>query len=497
MTRFFRSRPAPQRLLTMALAWLLLVAAPLSAQTAQTPARSPQPSAPPAQTPLAQAAPTIDAKQTAFTAGSVTELDVNGLKVIVKRRAGSQTVAAGLYLRGGARNLTPENAGIESLMLAAATEASAKYPRERLRTELARLGTSVSFDTEFDYSALTFAATRDNFDRSWDIFTDVALHPSFTAEDVQLMRERIISSLREDQTTPDSYLQVLQERVAFANHPYANRPQGTVESVSRLTVDGVRRYHREAMQTSRLLLVIVGDLDAAALRAPIERTFGRLPRGSYVARPLPPLTFNEPTIEIVPRQLPTNYVQGVFTAPALNSDDIYAMRIATVLLRDRVFTEVRVRRNLSYAPNAFLNTQGANLGGIYVTSVDANQAVRVMLDEIARLQSEAVEPKEISAVVALFLTTYYLGQETNAAQVGELATQELIGGGWRKSFETLERLRAVTPADVRRVARTYMRNLRFVAIGDPTQIDKTVFTTPNRAPGGTADALKALGVGGS
>ena len=68
-----------------------------------------------------------------------------------------------------------------------------------------------------------------------------------------------------------------------------------------------------------------------------------------------------------------------------SADDIHAMQIASSILRDRVFEEVRVKRNLSYAPSAFLNSQGANVGGIYVTAVDANKAVRVMLDEIKRL----------------------------------------------------------------------------------------------------------------
>jgi len=75
------------------------------------------------------------------------------------------------------------------------------------------------------------------------------------------------------------------------------------------------------------------------------------------------------------------------------------------------------------------------------------------------------------------LTNYYLGEETNAAQAGELATYEIIGGGWRNAFNFIERLRAVTPADVQRVARTYMRNIRFVVLGDPKSIDKTVFTS--------------------
>ena len=50
-------------------------------------------------------------------AALVTELDVNGLKVLIKRRAGSQTVATGLFLKGGSRNITATNAGVESLML--------------------------------------------------------------------------------------------------------------------------------------------------------------------------------------------------------------------------------------------------------------------------------------------------------------------------------------------------------------------------------------------
>ena len=87
-----------------------------------------------------------------------------------------------------------------------------------------------------------------------------------------------------------------------------------------------------------------------------------------------------------------------------------------------------------------------------------------------------INPDEIKATAQQFLTRYYMGQETNAAQAGELAQYELIGGGWRNSAGVIDRLRAVTPAEVRRVANTYMRNLQFVVIGDPRSIDKGIFT---------------------
>lgn len=439
--------------------------------TAAAPARAQTSGAAPAPAPAAS-------KEAADTLRLVTEFEAGGLKVLVKRREGSQSVVAGLFLRGGSRNVTAENAGVEALMLDVATEASQKFPLAQMRRELVRTGTSLSYGINHDYSVLSLASTRRHFDRSWEIFTDAALNPSFRPEDFERVRSRILVGLSDNEDTPDSFLQELQSRVAYAGHPYLNHPRGTVASVTGLKLEDVKTYHQRLMQTSRMLLVVVGDVDPQEIRRKAEASFGRLPKGDYRAEPLPQLSFSAPTVAVTARQLPTNYVQGVFAAPPLTSSDIYPMRVASSILQGRVYSEVRVRRNLSYAPDAFLWSQAANAGGIYVTSVDANTAVRVMLEEIRRLQTQEINPDEIKATAQQFLTRYYMGQETNAAQAGELAQYELIGGGWRNSAVFLDRLRAVTPAEVKRVANTYMRNLQFVVIGDPRQIDKGIFAPP-------------------
>lgn len=426
--------------------------------------------------PAPRAAPSAAALQASDTIRLVTEFDVNGLKVLVKRRESSQTVTAALFFRGGSRNITAETAGVETLMLDMATEASTSFPRERYRRELARTGTVINAGVNRDYSGLTLGSTRQHFDRAWEIFTDAALHPSFAADDFDRVKKQELISLSDDEDTPDSYLQLLQSRVLYAGHPYLVSPHGTTQSVSKLTIDDVKKYHQQMMQTSRLLLVIVGDIDAKVLQPKVASTFGKLPRGDYKPPPLPALTFNESTVTITSRDLPTNYVQGAFAAPPLTSPDIYPMRVAISILRERSFNEVRVRRSLSYAPDAFVSTQGANVGGIYYTAVDANQTAQVMLNEIARLQTTPTSQDEIKAVAQQFLTTYYMGQETNNAQTGELAEYELIGGGWRNAASVLDKLRDVTPDDVRRVANTYMKNLQFVVLGNPQSIDKRVFT---------------------
>ena len=412
----------------------------------------------------------------ADTAKLVTEFDVNGLKVLVKRREGSQTAVVGLFIRGGATNISEKNAGIEALMLDLASEATANFPRERMRSESSRMGTGISYGINYDYSALIMGTTRRNFDNSWQMFTDVALHPSFAPDDFERVKNRLVVARNDDQDTPDSYLQQLQSRSIYAGHPYVNNPEGTAESIKRLTLEDVKRYHQQIMQTSRLLLVVVGDVDPQQIRERVAASLGKLPRGNYQPSSPPALAFDSPTVDITTRELPTNYVMGTYVAPSMTTPDIYAMRVASSILQTRVFTEVRVQRNLSYAPDAFLGSQRANVGGIYVSAVDANQAVGVMLNEIARLQHEPLDPDEIKGTVQQYLTKHYIAQQTNAAQAGELAQYELIGGGWRNSADYIDRLRAVTPAEVQRVAQKYMRNLRFVVLGNPKSIDTRIFT---------------------
>lgn len=408
-------------------------------------------------------------------AALVTEFDVNGLKVLVKRRINSPTVAAGLFIRGGARNITDKNAGIENLMLEAATGGSKNYPRTVLRRELSKTGSDIGSSIGSDYSSLSLTSTRQSFDRMWDIFADVAINPEFSNESVGLAKERISTGLREQETDNDNYLQILQDRIVYANHPYANPVRGTLDTISRLTSKELADYHRKVMQTSQLLLVIVGDVDAKEMEKRLAASFGKLTRGDYREQPYPAFDFSKPTLDVTQRSLPTNYVQGVFNAPSLNSPDYSAMRITMTILQGLIYNEVRNKRQLSYAPNAELGGLAANTANIYVTAVEANTAVGVMLEQVNMLKNRTLSEDVMSSVSEHYLTTYYLNQETNAAQASELAKYELVGGGWRNSFEFLNRVREVRAEDVRAAANKYIKNIRFIVIGNPASVDKNVF----------------------
>lgn len=406
----------------------------------------------------------------------VTEFEVNGLKVLVKNRPSAQTVVGGLFIRGGARNINAKNAGIESLMLNSAIEAGKNFPRQTVRREISRAGSGISAASNNDYSAVSLVTTRPNFDRLWQVFADVTMNPAFANEDVERVRGQILTGLREREISPEGALQASLDRVVYSGHPYANEVSGTSETIKNMTADDLRAYHQKVMQTSQLLLVFVGDLNAEELKTKIANTFGKLPRGNYKEPAYPALDFSKPTVDVVSRaNLPTNYIEGVFDAPSLSNPDYYPMRVSIAILQALVYQQVRVARQLSYAPGAEIDNFAVNTANISVTANDANQAVAVMMQQIELLRTRTLLDEIISEVAGNFLITYYLGQETSAAQVGELAKYELIGGGWRNSSLFLDKIREVKAADVQRVSNKYMKNIRFVVVGNPAAVNRQVF----------------------
>jgi zinc protease len=266
--------------------------------------------------------------------------------------------------------------------------------------------------------------------------------------------------------------------VIYANHPYSNDPNGTIETISNFKLTDIRNYHKKVMQTSQLMLVVVGDVDPAVLQKLVANSIGKLPRGNYKEQPLPQISFDKPSLDITTKSVETNYVKGVFAAPSLTSPDYYAMRVAMTLLQSKVINEVRNKRQLSYAPNAEMGDDAANTANIYVTANDANQSVFLMLEAIKAMRENTVDEDEFTGLPGYFLTTYFIKQETNASQVAELARYELIGGGWRNSLVFLDKIREVKPEDVKMVANKYMKNIRFVVIGNPSAINKQIFV-PN------------------
>jgi len=403
------------------------------------------------------------------------EFLVNGLKVILKKNAANEIIATQLYVRGGALNLTPATAGIEPLLFDAAEKGTAKYSKEKINAELARMGTQIGSAVERDYSVLQMRCVKRHFNLSWDIFTEMFLHPALAPQEVELAREQLMTALRQRRDNPDAYLELLGETRFYKGHPYAVDPLGTAESVSQITIPQMRQYLQDNSITSKLLLVVVGNIDRTELQNKVAGAFGRLPAGNYQPQYPGMVKHAGAEVHTEARSLPTNYIAGYFTAPGLRDPDYYALRTAVAILQDRVFEEVRTRRNLSYAPAASIEDFLANYGKLYVTTVAPDTTIKIMLAEVKRLQNRLLDADGLRERINLSLTSYYLENETNLAQADFLARFELAGLGWRESEKFVKNRKKVTPEQLLEAAQQYLKNFQFVVIGDSTKIDRKLF----------------------
>ncbi len=410
-------------------------------------------------------------------AGGTTKFVVSGIPVIFKPVRANDVVAVRLYLRGGSANLTAATAGIESFMLEAAQEGTTKYGKDALNERLVETGTAISAEAGFDYSVLALRGVRQHWDEAWDLFSEVALRPTFPANEVELVRGKILDQLKRIPDQPDSYLPFLADSSFYAGHSYAVRPAGTPQSIASIQRNALADWHRRRLTKENLLIVVVGNVSRADLTSKIAAAFGRLPARGSSAVPAKALSGITPDLLVVKRDLPTNYITGYFAAPSLGERDYAALRIAIDVLSDRLFEEVRTKRNLSYAVFAGMGNRAVNQGSVYVTAVDPDTTLKVIFSEVKRLQREPLPRTTLAESVSGFVTQFWLGQQTSMGQAAQLGAFELVGGGWANLYRFVDSLRLVTPADVQRVASKYMQRARFAVIGDPAKVDRAFVTS--------------------
>lgn len=417
------------------------------------------------------AAPVVD--------GDVTEATINGVQVLVKRVPGAELVASHLYIRGGSRNWGKADAGIESLSLqVAASGGAGGLDKIAFNQKLAALGSTLGADTGKDWSSLQGKSLLRNFDASFALMADAFLRPALPATELELARTQAVIMLKREQEQPEGRLGILVNDTLYAGHPYANRPQGTVESVSALTGAQVQAHLAKLREGSRLLLVVVGDVDAAHVFELARAAFGGLPRGSHVDAAYPRPRFSQSHLVTEKRELPTNYLQGWFTIPAPGESGYAAARVAMSFLWDQMFKEVRTKRNLSYAPGAAaVANQGSAMGLIAVSAVDPTTTYKVMLDVLRNLQATPMTAAELAGAKSTYLTNLLARSETTDGQADLLAQWQLQAGDWRQSRSFMDQVRTVSAADVQAFARRDFVHLQTVMLGDPAKLDPALATS--------------------
>lgn len=410
--------------------------------------------------PLSQAQATTAEDIKSFT------LD-NGMKIMVLEDASIPNANMYLFWKVGSRNEVPGITGISHFFEHMMFNGSKKYgPKMFDRTMEAAGGANNAYTTE-DMTVYT------------DWFPANALETMFDLE-----ADRI-ANLDINQTMVDSERGVVQSErstglensnwnalegeikgVAFLAHPYSWSVIGHESDIAAWTLDDLVQYHKTYYAPNNAVVVIAGDVKLAQVKALADKYFAPIPAQTppKAIRTVEPEQKGERRTFVQKASVSTPNVMLAYHIPAATHADFYALdllssilsqgnssRLYQSLVDKQVALEAQTYMPMSVDPNLFY------VMGVATPEVKASTLEQALIEQIDAIATTGVTQQELDKVKNIKLMDFYRSMETINGKANTIGTYEMYFGSYDKLFNAPEAYNRVTPADIQRVAQTYLR----------------------------------------
>lgn len=390
----------------------------------------------------------------------------SGVPVLVKRRAGSPILYAGVFAVGGASAETKEIAGRTLLMARTALKGTARRTAVQIAEAAEVLGGSVGAAPGGDSVGWSISVPVQHAEAAIELLADVAQHPAFQAQALETERAIAladVATLRDDMYR---YPMRLAVQAAFAGHPYGVPLSGTEESLRGHTRDDLAQWHRAQFLDAESVIAIVGDGDPEALATIAARHFSSL-RFSP-ARPLATPTWPRAAIEVAEqRDKAQTALVLAWPAPARDDDarfDFAMLAGVASGLGGRLFEELRDKQSLCYTVHAFASERRAagTFAAYIATSPEQERLARDgLLAELQKMRDEPVTDEELRRAQTYAIGTHAIRQQSGGAVLAEMIEAWMFGS--LAELEEFEgKVRAVTATGIRDTARRYLDPARRV-----------------------------------
>lgn len=402
----------------------------------------------------------------------------NGITVLVRENHAAPVAVLEGYLPVGALHDPADKVGLSQFVAAMLMRGSAHYDFDTINESIESIGAGLSVVSDTHALAVTFNSLSEDFPRLVEILADMLRRPTFPVEHLERVRQQKLVSIQErDQDTQRTANLRFYETI-YPNHPYGRSISGYKETVSTITHKDLVEFHQEHYTPNGAVLVVVGDVQTAAVLDLLQRHLGDW-QGPIPQQSVPPAhtqrQVNRVTVPM-PGKVQADIVIGC-PAPPRNHPDYFAVRVANTILgvfgmMGRLGERVREEQGLAYY--CYSSHDAERYAGVWlaeagVNPTDVPQAVDSILAEFDRLGSEPVSEEELADSQAYMTGVLPLALETNAGVASRLLDMEWnnLGLDYLQRYKGL--IEGVSAADVQRVAHTYLRsdNYTLVVAGPP------------------------------
>lgn len=412
----------------------------------------------------------------------------NGLKLIIVEQHELPLADFVLIVGSGATADPAGKTGVANLTSSMLREGTTTRKSLDIADQTSFLGISLFPQASWESSNLSLHTPTAQLDSALALFAEVALHPSFPANEFERIKKNRLTELLQLRDQGPAIANLAFPAILYGTgHPYGASLIGTEASVTGLTTADLQSYYQSNFRPNNATMIIVGDVNPAQIEQKINSLFGSWQRGD-----VPQLTYAEPpkagvtTIYLIdkPGAAQSSFRIGEIGVPR-STKDYFALTVMNTILggsfSSRLNQNLREARGYTYGAGSRFDMRraaGPFTASAEIVSAKSDSALLEFMKELNGIR-QSVPADELSRAkryLQLQLPGNFETSQQIAAALVPVALYGLPLGYYNNYVQSVE---SVTQADVARVAQQYINpgSLAIVIVGDRKTIEQGLKAT--------------------
>ncbi len=410
----------------------------------------------------------------------------NGLTLIVKPDRSAALASVQVWVKTGSQHEGAHlGAGLSHYLEHMLFKGTTRRAGRDISATVQAHGGYINAYTTFDRTVYYIDLPSEHTGVAVDLLADAVLNSTLPADETAKEKDVILREIAMTKDDPENRLWDALFATAFREHPYRQPIIGHRDVFSAVTHEDLSNYYRARYVPNNLVVVIVGDVEVAATRALVEQHFGAAPR----VRLAPVLVPEEP-LQLAARELhrfeKVELSRGALAwpIPGLTHADAPMLDLLSTVLgggdSSVLWQEIREKTGLVHSIDASSWNPGSS--GLFCIGYTADAAKRLpaiaaITRTLERCATKGFTPAQLKKAMRQVVVGEINTRKTMSGQASRLGAAEVVVGDLGYSRAYFERLRAVTPADLKRVLKAYLSPARLNSISlNPPETSAAVAT---------------------
>lgn len=394
----------------------------------------------------------------------------NGLQVIVERNPSVYSVAAGFFVRTGARDETLSVSGVSHYLEHMAFKGNDRYTAEDVNRIFDDIGANYNASTSEEVTMYYASVLPEYLDTTMDLLS-VLMRPSLGQEDFDMEKNVILEEIGmyDDQPSFTCYDNIMATH--FNNHPLGQSILGTNESITALTSEQMRTYHADRYKAGNMILAVAGNIDVDELLQIAEKHCAAIPSGDC-ERSLPELTPEPQTHLVTKSGSVQQHIMQMGVAPKGTDRLRFAAELLAVVVGDdsgsRLFWDLVDPGHVDAAEIAYNDYDGAGTWMTYLSCdpETANENISRMQSVFDKVNHEGITAEELEQARNKVASRIVLRSERPMGRLTSLGGNWLYRGEYRSVTDDLQTVRSITLDDVAAVREQFpLKMVTTVGVG--------------------------------